>query len=31
MTGDAYVKWVSDAEKLHEGLMKDGRLPRQDN
>jgi len=23
MTGDAYVKWVSDAEKLHEGLMKD--------
>ena len=22
MTGDAYVKWVADAEKLHEGLMK---------
>ena len=30
MTGDEYVKWVADAEKLHEGLMKDGRLPRQD-
>jgi putative tricarboxylic transport membrane protein len=23
MSGDAYVKWVADAEKLHEGLMKD--------
>jgi tripartite-type tricarboxylate transporter receptor subunit TctC len=22
MTGDAYTKWVADAEKLHEGLMK---------
>ncbi|HVV61990.1 MAG TPA: tripartite tricarboxylate transporter substrate-binding protein [Pseudolabrys sp.] len=22
MTGDQYVKWVADAEKLHEGLMK---------
>ncbi len=22
MTGDEYVKWVADAEKLHEGLMK---------
>jgi tripartite-type tricarboxylate transporter receptor subunit TctC len=22
MTGDAYVKWVAEAEKLHEGLMK---------
>ena len=23
MSGDAYVKWVADAEKLHEGLTKD--------
>jgi len=23
MTGDEYAKWVADAEKLHEGLMKD--------
>jgi tripartite-type tricarboxylate transporter receptor subunit TctC len=23
MTGDQYVKWVADAEKLHEGLMKE--------
>jgi len=23
MTGDQYAKWVADAEKLHEGLMKD--------
>ena len=22
MTGDAYTKWVADAEKQHEGLMK---------
>ena len=23
MTGDEYAKWVADAEKLHEGLMKE--------
>ena len=23
MVGDEYAKWVADAEKLHQGLMKD--------
>jgi tripartite-type tricarboxylate transporter receptor subunit TctC len=23
MSGEAYAKWVADAQKLHEGLMKD--------
>ena len=30
MTGDEYAKWVTDAEKLHEGSDEIGRLPRQD-